>query len=99
MYLYLIAGNTDTTFRVDTSQGQITLIKTLDYETTQTYVLEIQAKDGGGVPRVATSTVSVTVSDVNDNEPTCTSMPSISVLESAFIGDTVNQIIFTQLIY
>jgi len=98
-YIYLIAGNTYTTFRVDSSQGYITLIKTLDYETTQAYVLEIQAKDGGDVPKVATSTVSVAVSDVNDNEPSCTSMPSISVLESASIGDTVNKIIFTRLIY
>jgi hypothetical protein len=74
-------------------------MKTLDYETTQAYVLEIQAKDGGDVPKVATSTVSVAVSGVNDNEPSCTPMPSISVLESASIGLRHTLVLFHNLMF
>ena len=43
--------------------------KSLDYERVSQYSLVIQAEDSGDDTRYSTATVSITVLDVNDNEP------------------------------
>ncbi|XP_052086465.1 protocadherin Fat 4-like [Mytilus californianus] len=85
----IVSGNTDNSFRIDAAEGYLTLIKKLDYETTTSYVLHIKAEDGGTPANSATCTVSVTVSNENDNEPTCTTLSVITILETASVGDTV----------
>ena len=61
----ITAGNGDGIFAIDGSSGQITVVDNtnLDYETTQQYVLTIQATDGAN-----TDTAAVTIDVTNVNE-------------------------------
>ncbi|KAM8798899.1 uncharacterized protein ACNFOS_007609 [Eudromia elegans] len=63
-------------FNLDTETGVITLVKTLDFEQSDSYDLQVQAKDGGGLSD--TAKVTITVTDVNDNAPELTVMSSLS---------------------
>ena len=59
--------------------GGITNTKQLDREIVTNYTLEVQAVDCGTIPKSSTTTLMVIVTDVNDNEPTCT--------PSSFVGN------------
>ncbi|XP_076447241.1 protocadherin Fat 4-like [Babylonia areolata] len=61
-------------FTIDSVTGVIALLGTLDRETTSSYTLDLEVADGsGGLPaRTSTTSIVVTVTDVNDNDPTCT---------------------------
>ncbi|XP_050569649.1 protocadherin gamma-A10-like [Cygnus atratus] len=54
-------------FHLDPETGSIRLVRSLDFEEGDSYEMEVQAHDGGGL--FDTSTVSVSVTDVNDNAP------------------------------
>ncbi|NXB85368.1 PCDG5 protein, partial [Vidua chalybeata] len=54
-------------FRLDTDTGAVTLLRSLDFEESNSYELEVQAHDGGGLSD--TAKIAVTVIDVNDNAP------------------------------
>uniref|UniRef100_A0A2K6SB87 Protocadherin beta 15 n=1 Tax=Saimiri boliviensis boliviensis TaxID=39432 RepID=A0A2K6SB87_SAIBB len=54
-------------FELSSISGEIRLIKKLDFETTSSYDLDIEASDGGGLS--GKCSVSVKVLDVNDNSP------------------------------
>ncbi|KAL4684325.1 hypothetical protein H8959_022019 [Pygathrix nigripes] len=54
-------------FELSSLSGEIRLIKKLDFETTSSYDLDIEASDGGGLS--GKCSVSVKVLDVNDNFP------------------------------
>ncbi|KAL6048632.1 hypothetical protein STEG23_002317 [Scotinomys teguina] len=58
------------TFQLNPISGDIQLVKALDYETINTYELDIEAKDGGGLS--GKCTVIVQIVDVNDNPPELT---------------------------
>ncbi|XP_061045692.1 protocadherin beta-3-like isoform X1 [Eubalaena glacialis] len=58
------------TFQLNPVTGDIRLIKYLNFEAIQTYEVDIEAKDGGGLS--GKSTVIVQVVDVNDNPPELT---------------------------
>ena len=62
----ITAGDPNDVFFID-SNGIITLIKPLDYDTTPRYTLEITATDGS---LTDTAMVTVTVTDINDESPT-----------------------------
>ncbi|XP_048187164.1 protocadherin beta-2-like isoform X2 [Perognathus longimembris pacificus] len=55
------------TFRVNAKSGELLLARTLDYESIQTYTVNIQATDGGGL--TGGCVVFVQVLDLNDNPP------------------------------
>ncbi|XP_012583218.1 PREDICTED: protocadherin beta-17-like [Condylura cristata] len=57
-------------FEINPVTGEIRLKKVLDYEEIQTYLLEIEASDGGGLS--GKCTVAIEVMDVNDNAPELT---------------------------
>ena len=59
------------TFRINTTNGHVTLQRTLDYETQMTYRLTVVAWDGGDAVPGRTS-VLVHVTDENDNDPVIT---------------------------
>jgi hypothetical protein len=68
------SGNTGNKFFVNSTTGELRLLSTLDYETLQNYNLTVIAVDGGTTApnskrNTGTTTVSVTVQDVNDNAP------------------------------
>ena len=61
------SGNGDGKFAIDGSTGSITTAGALDYETTPSYTLTVQADDGNG--GTDTATVNVTVTDVDESSP------------------------------
>ncbi|XP_052778541.1 protein dachsous-like [Mya arenaria] len=61
-------------FSIDQKTGELSLAQMLDYETATSYVITVIAVDGGSpTPNTGTGTVTIQVSDVNDNVPTCSS--------------------------
>ncbi|KAM8764566.1 LOW QUALITY PROTEIN: uncharacterized protein V5649_020233 [Rhynchonycteris naso] len=62
--------DTRKTFRINTKSGELLLTQTLDFEFIQTYTLNIQATDGGGLS--GSCVVFVQVMDLNDNPPELT---------------------------
>nr|XP_044988305.1 protocadherin beta-3 [Jaculus jaculus] len=58
------------TFQLDAITGDIQLVKSLNFEEINTYEVNIEAKDGGGLS--GTCTVLVQVVDVNDHPPELT---------------------------
>ncbi|XP_035583661.1 protocadherin beta-3 [Zalophus californianus] len=58
------------TFQLNPITGDILLVKYLNYEVMNTYEVDIEAKDGGGLS--GETTVIVQVVDVNDNPPELT---------------------------
>ncbi|XP_048187605.1 protocadherin beta-1 [Perognathus longimembris pacificus] len=70
---YSLAPNPEAilqTFQVDAHTGEVRLRGPLDFETTETYDLDVRATDGGGLS--AHSKVLVDVVDVNDHAPEVT---------------------------
>ncbi|XP_014481173.1 PREDICTED: cadherin-related tumor suppressor [Dinoponera quadriceps] len=81
-------GNQHGNFMIDEATGQISLVKELDRETFDSYVLTVVAHDAGLETRLSSSaTVRVEVTDENDNVPRFVdNKPRISVLETAPIN-------------
>lgn len=69
VHFSLTHGNFENRFRIDSVNGFISLQNSLDFENTRNYRLSIRAQDSGNPPRENTTTVTVTVVDVNDNSP------------------------------
>ncbi|XP_029439905.1 protocadherin gamma-A12-like [Rhinatrema bivittatum] len=70
---YSFTRNTDTDFQIfqlDSKSGEISIIGNLDFEQSELYEFEINAKDGGGLS--ARSKVVLEVIDMNDNAPEVT---------------------------
>ena len=89
----LAAGNTNNDFTIDANNGQITTVNQLDYETTVSYSLTVQAVDRSGDAQSmsATADVAITVTPVNEHDPVPT--PAIvakSIPESTAIGTVVH---------
>ncbi|XP_008418097.1 protocadherin-18b isoform X3 [Poecilia reticulata] len=57
------------TFKINPENGHITLIKKVDYETTASYELDVQAQDLGPNSIPGLCKIVVKVVDVNDNKP------------------------------
>ncbi|XP_026186993.1 protocadherin-18b isoform X2 [Mastacembelus armatus] len=57
------------TFKINSENGHITLIKKVDYETTVSYELDVQAQDMGPNSIPGLCKIVVKVVDVNDNKP------------------------------
>lgn len=67
----LVSGNFGDSrlFAVDPSSGHLSLMKHLDYETSQRHTVVISATDLGDPPMSSNLTVLLEVQDVNDNPP------------------------------
>lgn len=85
-------GNRRDTFHIDSTSGSLYLHKSLDYEDTTSYVLNITAADGG-TPRLATTIAfMVNVIDENDNPP---SFPNTAIVRQIHEGMSINTPIVT----
>ncbi|XP_046571396.1 cadherin-23-like, partial [Haliotis rubra] len=83
-------GNTNNDFTIDPAFGIITQQNPLNFETTPSYTLQVTASDGGGTVRSAITTVTITVTNINDNLPSCASYAVfVTVLESSSVNDVV----------
>ncbi|XP_052778546.1 cadherin EGF LAG seven-pass G-type receptor 2-like, partial [Mya arenaria] len=78
-------------FSIDQKTGELSLAQMLDYETAISYVITVIAVDGGSpTPNTGTGTVTIQVSDVNDNVPTCSSYAHVlTVAEDAATNTAV----------
>ncbi|XP_039297705.1 cadherin-99C isoform X1 [Nilaparvata lugens] len=60
---------TDMPFNIDPHSGEINTKVALDYESQKEYRFVVTAKDGAPDPRIATATVTVQVTDIEDEVP------------------------------
>ena len=74
----IISGNIESNFNIGRTTGMITLVGTLDYETTASYNLRIQASDGA---RSTNAMLNVTVLDENEFAPIFQGPTAFSVEE------------------
>ena len=69
----IVGGDSDSTFKINSDNGKVTLAKSLDYETVKSYKLIIRAtfefSDGSAPDVTAEVAGEVTVEDTNDNSP------------------------------
>ncbi|CAG9579028.1 unnamed protein product [Danaus chrysippus] len=85
----IISGDIDNHFTIETHTGAIRTSKSLDRETTSSYLLNVRAATGNP-PSYDQTQVQITLEDVNDNVPEFgTSSVRVSVAESAQIGSIV----------
>ncbi|XP_062874781.1 protocadherin Fat 4 [Trichomycterus rosablanca] len=66
---YIASGNLDGAFHIDQLSGELSIKKSLDYESVDEYVLWIEARDQSFPPYSAYERIEITVLDVNDNSP------------------------------
>ena len=86
----MISGNNAGHFNLDQYSGVLTVVGALDYEGTQSYSLVVHAIDGGASPRTAITTVTVSVNDLNDNAPSCsTALFAVSLQENSAASTAV----------
>ncbi|XP_022254786.1 cadherin-related tumor suppressor-like [Limulus polyphemus] len=79
----IIAGDTNLDFVIGEDTGIIRVGKNLDYERKNRYTLTVQAEDAGDDVRYDTATVTISVTDINDNPPTFLNSPhEIHVMEN-----------------
>lgn len=71
MVYSISSGNTGNKFTIDGNTGDIRNSANLDRETTSSYSLTILATDLGTPARTGTATLTINVTDFNDNAPTC----------------------------
>ncbi|KAM7042534.1 uncharacterized protein M8220_007705 [Acridotheres tristis] len=74
-------------FHLDSESGAISLLQSLDYEEGDSYELEVQAHDGGGLSD--TAKLSITVTDVNDNAPELTVSSALTEISEDAPSGTV----------
>ncbi|XP_069812833.1 protocadherin gamma-B4-like [Dendropsophus ebraccatus] len=75
-------------FTIDSLNGEITVLKDLDFETSEAYEMTVEAKDGGG--HVTHCKVSIQVMDVNDNAPDITiTFLTASIPEDSPVGTVI----------
>lgn len=89
----MTSGNTGSAFELDELTGILRVANTLDRETTAKYTLQIKAMDQGSTPLTATVTATVTIQDINDNEPIFSGPFYLDVAEnvpnSTFVGTVI----------
>ncbi|KAJ0050289.1 hypothetical protein NL108_014936 [Boleophthalmus pectinirostris] len=65
----ITSGNENGLFALNSKTGSLTLAKLLDFEEKQQHDLRVSATDGGWIAKTSFVTVTVHVTDVNDNPP------------------------------
>ena len=75
-------------FDVDESSGSVELIGALDFETTESYTLRVEATDNGDPPNTNEALVQINVINLNDRNPRITTEPTEIVREEENNNDT-----------
>ncbi|XP_066833164.1 protocadherin gamma-A2-like isoform X8 [Anser cygnoides] len=81
-------------FYLDAETGSIRLVRSLDFEEGDSYEMEVQADDGGGL--FDTATVSISVTDVNDNAPEISMRSALSEISEDAPSGTVVALLHVQ---
>lgn len=86
----IIGGNTEQAFKIDPQSGNIETATKLDRETIPVYNLIVGAIDTGIPPQTGTTTVKISLLDVNDNGPIFDSADTVGyVSENEPPGTTI----------
>ena len=92
----IVQGNTFNSFSINATSGILTVAANIDREVIDRFVLTVRAYDLGVPSRSATSTVNVTVIDVNDNRPVFNPASyTIRVRESVPVGSLLVNVFAT----
>uniref|UniRef100_A0A8V0Y953 Cadherin domain-containing protein n=1 Tax=Gallus gallus TaxID=9031 RepID=A0A8V0Y953_CHICK len=81
-------------FHLESKTGAIRLVRNLDFEEWNSYELELQARDGGGL--FDTAKVSISVTDVNDNAPEISVRSALSEISEDAAPGTVVALLHVQ---
>ncbi|XP_071879527.1 protocadherin gamma-A5-like [Anas platyrhynchos] len=81
-------------FYLDPETGSITLVRSLDFEESDFYEMEVEVHDGGGL--FDTATVSISMTDVNDNAPELTVSSALSEISEDAPPGTVVALLHVQ---
>ncbi|XP_068114336.1 cadherin-23 isoform X7 [Hyperolius riggenbachi] len=81
-------------FVIDKSRGIVTVIKELDYETTQAYQLQVNATDQDKTKPLSTlANLAITITDIQDMDPIFVNLPySTNIYENSPPGTTVKML-------
>ncbi|NXF75785.1 PCDG3 protein, partial [Sclerurus mexicanus] len=80
--------------QLDSETGEISLLRSLDFEEGQFYEVELQARDGGGL--FDTTKVVIIVTDVNDNKPELTVSSALTAISEDAPSGTVVALLHVQ---
>ncbi|XP_077862596.1 protocadherin Fat 4-like [Saccoglossus kowalevskii] len=87
----ITAGDPGNRFQVNPSSGLVTTAASIDREDTPSFTLNIHAEDGGDPAKSDDTTLTVTIVDVNDNPPVCSSTSFVLAIdETAASGDSIH---------
>ncbi|NXX37851.1 PCDGA protein, partial [Tricholaema leucomelas] len=81
-------------FELDSETGVIRLLRSLDFEEGNSYELEVQARDGGGL--FDTAKIGITVTDVNDNRPELIVTSQLNEISEGAPQGTVVALLYVQ---
>ena len=76
-------------FAVDGTTGWVRLLDSLDFETQQFHVLQVEAYDVNNPTNVGEAAVSITVENVNDDRPMITSSPGLLNLTEGYVSSNI----------
>ncbi|XP_006884558.1 PREDICTED: protocadherin-23 [Elephantulus edwardii] len=88
----ILSGNLGDEFQIDGLSGVITTNAILDYESTSSYSLIVQATDKGMPQLSATSIVKIQVTDINDNAPVFLPFKAVEMPENSSPGEVVTRV-------
>lgn len=81
-------------FKLNPETGAVTIAQILDYERTKEYKLNIIAIDTGFKPKQSKATLSIMLTDINDNPPIFNQiLYNVFILENSFPGTFVSQMV------
>ncbi|XP_054721266.1 cadherin-related tumor suppressor-like, partial [Uloborus diversus] len=90
----ILSGNQDGQFRISERTGAITIAKHLDFEKVTTYHLNIFAADRGFRSKNSSTSLTVLVTDVNDNPPVFNSTSfDVFIAENEPPGTFITQLV------
>lgn len=87
---YSLQSGDTSAFTIDSKTGAISSKIQFDREKKDSYTLTVRATDHGATPLAETTTVDITILDVNDNSPVIKNLPqTVKVSEGKQVGSVV----------
>lgn len=75
-------------FMIDNATGYVSVARPLDREVLSSYVVEVEAVDGGIPPLSSITLINIEISDVNDNSPVFSEKNYSAVVQVSFTTRT-----------
>ena len=91
----ITSGDPAGKFKIEWEDGIVTVAGQLDREVEDTYTLDVTAYDNAMPPGVNTAPISITILDINDNNPVFVEVYTFYISESLTIGSFVGEVFVT----